>query len=755
MDDDTPTKKGTKPAVPDLSDLPPIHDIPAIFSDIVSRIPDIKQVADHVSGRKLRVATMCSGTESPLLALELIQKSLPEEYGVNFEIKHVFSCEIEPFRQAYIERNYYPPILFRDVCELGNAEAHTAYGALEPVPGDVDLLVAGTSCVDYFNLNNEKQDIDANSESGRTFRGMMSWVTIHKPPIVILEGDKTTREVATVYKTVSGKVKEVDVLTMKDKDRDVDERKKPAREPKKRKVVDGGERTAKKWRHVENDPWKLESKSVLEDWRPMRSPPLEIFHFARKTVDEYTYLDGKVHSLVTNLTAEQHWVLSGTPPIHDFAALKTIAAFLNILGVDDDGEACLDKFVRQNTTEIDEIPWTDKVVDITLPAAERAIYLELKHHLRALDMTIKRSKKTESNREKRLAKSLGESKSAEEALLKRCSRFDLENSNENAMKACDVIVGERQKQLDECKVEFLKSVKDGVRREMELSNVGDESMFQEWIRVPGNQGVGDKEATDVVIKLLDEKLDAQDSEHRDKTHETRRIMKELIGRIRSLRYFRVVRDLQKQRTEPLIEECIYAASGVGKSAARALNVVKADALGVDDEARDGQGKHFGMKLEKVFTLIKHLTLVQFPDLMKKVIEAFAYNKIKFLEIKVTAHQKSKNLETYQNESEEHMLLLNVMDESASWANLTSANHAIFLSPSLAPSKEIYKACKTQAVGWLVRYGQEKHVYVWRFLTKNTVDEGIYNQHRDVQLTISRRLYTLFSYNRLILYVIIQ
>ncbi len=197
---------------------------------------------------------------------------------------------------------------------------------------------------------------------------------------------------------------------------------------------------------------------------------------------------------------------------------------------------------------------------------------------------------------------------------------------------------------DECKVDFLKSVKDGVRREMGLSNDRDESMFQEWIRVPGSQGVGDKEATDVIIKLLDEagasdvmgkskreevnnrskKLDAQDSEHRDKTHETRRIMKELIGRIRSLRYFRVVRDLQKQRKEPLIvnclkcerqnlpiadvavlsscghvgcfncvitcvqqEECIYAASGVCKSAARVLNVVKADALGVDDEARDG------------------------------------------------------------------------------------------------------------------------------------------------------------------------
>lgn len=117
------TKKPTKSAAPDASDLPPISDIPLIFDDLVSRIPEIKEVAEHVHGRKLRVATMCSGTESPLLALELIQKSILEQHGMNFDIEHVFSCEIEPFKQAYIERNFQPPLLFRDVCELGDGDA--------------------------------------------------------------------------------------------------------------------------------------------------------------------------------------------------------------------------------------------------------------------------------------------------------------------------------------------------------------------------------------------------------------------------------------------------------------------------------------------------------------------------------------------------------------------------------------------------------------------------------------------------------
>lgn len=117
------TMKIDKKAAPQETNLPPISSIPKIFTDLVSRIPDIKKVAERIKGRKLRVATMCSGTESPLLALELIQNSIEELYGTKLEIDHVFSCEIEPFKQAYIERNFSPPVLFRDICELGGDEA--------------------------------------------------------------------------------------------------------------------------------------------------------------------------------------------------------------------------------------------------------------------------------------------------------------------------------------------------------------------------------------------------------------------------------------------------------------------------------------------------------------------------------------------------------------------------------------------------------------------------------------------------------
>jgi SNF2 family DNA or RNA helicase len=124
-----------------------------------------------------------------------------------------------------------------------------------------------------------------------------------------------------------------------------------------------------------------------------------------------------------------------------------------------------------------------------------------------------------------------------------------------------------------------------------------------------------------------------------------------------------------------------------------------------------------------------LIFVQFPDLTKKLAEALTAHHIKFLEIKGSATQKSNNLEKFQNDSVERVLLLNVMDESASGANLTSANHAIFLSPLLAPTQEMYNACETQAIGRLVRYGQTRHVYIWKFLTQNTIDEEIYRERK--------------------------
>lgn len=39
-------------------------------------------------------------------------------FGDSLQVEHQFSAEIVPFKQAYIERNFHPKILFRDILEI-------------------------------------------------------------------------------------------------------------------------------------------------------------------------------------------------------------------------------------------------------------------------------------------------------------------------------------------------------------------------------------------------------------------------------------------------------------------------------------------------------------------------------------------------------------------------------------------------------------------------------------------------------------
>jgi len=76
---------------------------------------------------RLVVATVCSGTEAPLTALDFIQEAGMKLFGTQLVIyQHSFSCEIEPYKQAFIRRNHDPPIIFRNVVELGSSGASRA-----------------------------------------------------------------------------------------------------------------------------------------------------------------------------------------------------------------------------------------------------------------------------------------------------------------------------------------------------------------------------------------------------------------------------------------------------------------------------------------------------------------------------------------------------------------------------------------------------------------------------------------------------
>ena len=55
----------------------------------------------------------------------------------------------------------------------------------------------------------------------------------------------------------------------------------------------------------------------------------------------------------------------------------------------------------------------------------------------------------------------------------------------------------------------------------------------------------------------------------------------------------------------------------------------------------------------------------------------------------------------------------------------NANHVIFVAPLESHLQYYYEASRQQCVGRVLRFGQEKTVYIYDFLTLNTFDVDMY------------------------------
>ena len=321
-----------------------------------------------------------------------------------------------------------------------------------------------------------------------------------------------------------------------------------------------------------------------------------------------------------------------------------------------------------------------------------------------------------------------------------------------------------------------------------------------------------------VPKKLDGELNNQKWNIREEVRALRMLTRELIGRVRSLRFFKSVRDLQRLSADDdvLCGSCAHAQEKAGAKSpkkrlvapahakklsgvlstcghvgclsclkrlanlqecgvpgcecpARFSSVIDAESLGSEkgsgsslkSPAKKAKGKgavsataqneplemgSHGSKMAHLVQRIKDtpgderiLVFVQFPDLMKQVAAVLEEAGIKTLKLKGSVHQQTSALDEFQKEDldpkkDARVLLLLSRDESASGANLTTANHAIFVHPLLTTSQYEYEASETQAIGRIRRYGQTRLVHVWRFLIKDSIDTEVFKQRTDAMTT---------------------
>ena len=320
--------------------------------------------------------------------------------------------------------------------------------------------------------------------------------------------------------------------------------------------------------------------------------------------------------------------------------------------------------------------------------------------------------------------------------------------------------------------------------------------FREWVEFSHDisKHHGDADAAKRLVKVLEKcnfragvipdvpadgkmpKIETKAKDHdvkwqlREQTHLLRRLSKELVARVRSLRFFDVVRRLQQSDEERLAvfektecghrptsrnskvemsvlsccghiacHDCMVAAVNSQRcvkgaqcgAAVRHTNIVKVATLGIEGELSSGR---FGAKLQKLVDLLKSipkseraLVFVQWEDLYPKVGEALSTAKIDYATLAGSVKARANTLDRFQSEEDStRVLLLKMNDASAAGSNLTTANHAIFLGPLFTSSLLDYRAVETQAIGRVRRFGQLNTVHVHRLFALDTIDMTIYN-----------------------------
>jgi hypothetical protein len=81
----------------------------------------------------------------------------------------------------------------------------------------------------------------------------------------------------------------------------------------------------------------LDTSSGGALWKLMGHLVLEMFCFSRIIIDEFPYAKERTgRRLMTGCRGYSRWLLSGTPPLNEFADIKLMAELLDVnLGIDD------------------------------------------------------------------------------------------------------------------------------------------------------------------------------------------------------------------------------------------------------------------------------------------------------------------------------------------------------------------------------------------------------------------------------------
>lgn len=125
---------------------------------------------------KIKIATDCSGIETPLIALDLLK--IPYD--------HIFSSEIDKNCISFIQRNFPPQKLYHDIRTRDNSVYQH---------NPVDLYIAGFPCQPFSSLGKKNGIIDETQtkRNDGLFWYLRDFIKINQPKVFILENVKSLK----------------------------------------------------------------------------------------------------------------------------------------------------------------------------------------------------------------------------------------------------------------------------------------------------------------------------------------------------------------------------------------------------------------------------------------------------------------------------------------------------------------------------------------------------------------------------------
>ncbi|CAE7534394.1 ngoBIM [Symbiodinium pilosum] len=136
----------------------------------------------------LRIGTMCSGTDAPMLVARALERAL-RPLGSKLGFQHAFSVEYDARKQEFLQANFPEcPLLFKDCVQMGRKRAWDVLSRKpQPIPNDLDILIAGFSCKDLSLMNSYRKALQEMGQSGSTLRGVLDYAERHRPRLILLE----------------------------------------------------------------------------------------------------------------------------------------------------------------------------------------------------------------------------------------------------------------------------------------------------------------------------------------------------------------------------------------------------------------------------------------------------------------------------------------------------------------------------------------------------------------------------------------